>query len=331
MFEGKPRVAITMGDAAGIGPEVTLKALFDPQIQNLARYVVFGNSRYLKFIAQKVLYKKANVYSLKDIKDLERPGKGIAVLDFESLPGKFIWGKINPEIARAALIYIKEAANLCLKGKFAALVTAPVNKEAINQAGFKFSGHTEFLAQFSRVKSFMMMLIGGGWRVILVTRHQPLKKVSRLLSVDKIVEAVELGVEGLKKLGIKKPRIAVAAFNPHAGEGGVLGDEEEKIITPAVKKMKKKGIIVYGPLASDTLFLPRNREKYDAQVVMYHDQGLIPLKMSGFGKAVNVTWGLPFIRTSPGHGTAYELAGKGEADPDSMKEAIKLAVKLAKA
>jgi len=340
MVKKKLRIAITLGDAAGIGPEVTLKALLDPGIRKLARFVIFGNSRYLDFIAKDILRKKVHIYafsSIGEIKKLKGNLPGIIVLDLFRSFGKgrlsakkVSRGKINKQISQAALEYIRRAAKSALAGDFSAVVTAPVNKEAINRAGFKFSGHTEFLAKISKVRNCAMMLIGGGWRVILVTRHLPLKKVSRELSQEKILKTIRFADLGLKKLGLKFPRIAVAALNPHAGEGGFLGDEEKRIITPAIKKAKKKGFSVFGPFPSDTLFLPENKKRFDAQVVMYHDQGLIPLKMSGFEDSVNVTWGLPFIRTSPGHGTAYELAGKGQASAGSMKEAIKLAVKLSK-
>jgi len=330
MLKKKLRIAITLGDAAGIGPEVSLKALFDPNIRKLAQYLIIGDGGYLDFIAKRFIKQKADIYPIKNIKDLGEKAKGIAVLNFGNLPRSFSWGKINKKIAQAALEYIYQAAELAIKGEVSAIVTAPVNKGAINRAGFRFSGHTEFLAGLCKVKKFAMMLIGGGWRVILVTRHLPLKKVSRYLSQEKILEAIELGRQGLKRMGIKKPRIAVASFNPHGGDGGLLGDEEERIISPAIKLAKRKGFSVFGPFASDTLFLPQNKKKYDAQVVMYHDQGLIPLKMSGFEDSVNVTWGLPFIRTSPGHGTAYEIAGRGKANPNSMKAAIKLAVRLVK-
>ena len=343
-------IGISMGDAAGIGPEVTLKALLDPDIRKLAQFVILGDSRCLDFIAHESTGKKlnpvrkfgrkggtfsngVNIYAFSDIKEISRlknNSKDIAVLDFRNLPGRFSRGKINKKIAQAALEYIRKAAKLALAGVFSAVVTAPVNKEAINRAGFRFTGHTEFLAGICKVRRFAMMLIGGSWRVIPVTRHLPLKKVSGSLTKEKILEAIELGANGLKQLGIRKPRLAVAALNPHGGEGGLLGEEEKRIITPAITLARRKGYAVFGPFPGDTLFLPENRKKFDAQVVMYHDQGLIPLKMSGFGNAVNVTWGLPFIRTSPGHGTAYQLAGQGEADPGSMKEAIKLAVKLAK-
>ncbi len=328
----KLRIAITLGDAAGIGPEITLKALLDPDIRKLAQFVILGDSRYLESIAKETTGKKLSIYAFNNIKEIRRfknNFRDIAVLDFRNLSGRFNWGKINKKIAQAAMEYIRKATKLALAGDVSAIVTAPVNKEAINRAGFRFSGHTEFLARFSKVRRFAMMLIGGPWRVILVTRHLPLKKVSGFLTKEKILEAIELGVNGLKQLGIRKPRIAVAALNPHGGEGGFLGEEEKRIIIPAIKLARRKGYTVFGPFPGDTLFLPENRKKFDAQVVMYHDQGLIPLKMSGFGNAVNVTWGLPFIRTSPGHGTAYELAGQGEADPSSMKEAIKLAVRLA--
>jgi 4-hydroxythreonine-4-phosphate dehydrogenase len=223
-----------------------------------------------------------------------------------------------------------EKAVLILKNKRAyALVTAPVNKGAINKSGISFEGHTEYLAKAFGVKKFAMMLCGGKLKVTTVTRHIPLKKVSSAITQASIIEAVELTEHALKKyFGIKKPVIGVCGLNPHCGEGGKIGAEEQDVIIPAIRKIKRSIPGIRGPISGDTIFHIASTGKLDAVISMYHDQGLGPLKMLAFEKGVNVTLGLPFIRTSPDHGTAYDIAGKGIADPSSMKEAIKLAVKM---
>jgi len=223
-----------------------------------------------------------------------------------------------------------EKAVLILKNKGAdALVTAPVNKEAINKSGVFFQGHTEYLAKAFGVNKFAMMLCGDKLRVTTVTRHVPLKKVSAILTQAKIIEAAELTDGALKKyFGIKKPRIGACALNPHCGEGGKIGSEEQDMIIPAIKKIRRSIPGIQGPISGDVIFYMAYHGKLDAVISMYHDQGLGPLKMVAFEKGVNVTLGLPFIRTSPDHGTAYDIAGKDMANPGSMKEAIKLAVKM---
>jgi 4-hydroxythreonine-4-phosphate dehydrogenase len=223
-----------------------------------------------------------------------------------------------------------EKAVLILKNKRAdALITAPVNKGAINKSGIFFEGHTEYLAKAFGVKRFAMMLCGGKLKVTTVTRHIPLKKVSGMLTQAKIIEAAELTEHALKKyFGIKKPAIGVCGLNPHCGEGGKIGTEERDIIIPAIRKIKRSIPGIRGPISGDIIFYMACAGKLDSVISMYHDQGLGPLKMIAFEKGVNVTLGLPFIRTSPDHGTAYDIAGKGIADPSSMKEAIRLAIKM---
>ena len=227
---------------------------------------------------------------------------------------------------------IERAVELLKKRKADALVTAPVNKAAINKFGIPFQGHTEYLAKATNTKKFAMMLCGGPLRVTTVTRHIPLKAISNTITQAKIIEAVRLTDSALKKyFGIKKPRIGVCALNPHCGEGGKIGTEERDIIIPAVRKIRRFIPGIQGPISGDAIFYMAFHGKLDAVISMYHDQGLGPLKMVAFEKGVNVTLGLPFIRTSPDHGTAYDIAGKGIANPGSMKEAIKLAVKMRKA
>ena len=224
---------------------------------------------------------------------------------------------------------IKKAVDILKQGKFDGLVTAPVNKAAINRAGIPFKGHTEYLAGVTNTKKFVMMFCGRGLKVSIVTRHIALKDVPRVLTRDKIEYSVALTYSALKRyFRIPEPAIAVSGLNPHCGEGGLIGRAEKEIIIPAIKKLKRKMPGVEGPFPADAVFYMAYNKKFDAVVSMYHDQGLGPFKMVAFAKGVNVTLGLPFVRTSPDHGTAYDLAGKGIADPDSMKEAIKLAVKM---
>ncbi|MFC1621115.1 4-hydroxythreonine-4-phosphate dehydrogenase PdxA [Candidatus Omnitrophota bacterium] len=224
---------------------------------------------------------------------------------------------------------IKKAVEILNKGDAHGIVTAPVNKSAINKLGVVFKGHTEYLARCTRTKKFAMMFCGGPLKVTLVTRHEPIKNIPKILTREKIIDAVTLTEEALKVyFRIKNPRIGVCGLNPHAGEGGVIGLEEKRVIGPAIKKLKSRITNIRGPLPADTIFYMAYNKGLDAIIAMYHDQGLAPFKMIAFHNGVNVTLGLPFARTSPDHGTAYDIAGKGIANPASMKEAIKLNVKL---
>jgi len=224
---------------------------------------------------------------------------------------------------------VRKAAGILKKGDAQALITAPVNKEAINKSGVPFQGHTEYLAEFTNTKKFAMMLCGGRLKVTTVTRHIPLKNVPDSLTQEKIIEAARLTGEGLKRyFGIKRPKIGVCALNPHCGEGGKIGREEQETIIPAIKKIRRFIPEIQGPISGDVIFYKAYNGMLDAVISMYHDQGLGPLKMIAFEKGVNITLGLPFIRTSPDHGTAYDIAGKGIADPSSMKEAIRFAVNM---
>lgn len=308
-------IAIAIGDVTGIGPEVTLKALVAELTRDDFRYVLIGNGDLLHSLG---LPKNPRV-------EIHDPGI--------SLPRSLSFG--DPLAAKAAMACLKAGAELCLQGKAKALVTAPVSKEAIILAGFKdFVGQTEYLSSLTGASRSVMMLLGADdrdrWlRVALATSHVPLREVARNLSRDKIELAIELASQACRDLGLPRAKVAVCGLNPHAGEGGHLGDEEKKVIEPAVQRCKAKGLDVAGPFAADALFYHVFRGEYDAVVAMYHDQGLVPLKMIGFERGVNWTLGLPFVRTSPDHGTAYDIAGKNEANPSSMVEAIRLAKKLA--
>jgi 4-hydroxythreonine-4-phosphate dehydrogenase len=249
----------------------------------------------------------------------------------EPLPPELASG--SPAVARAAIAWLTDAAQRCLRMEADALVTAPLNKESILRSGLPFIGQTEFLSELAGTNQTAMMLLGqddrGRWlRVALATTHLPLKLVATQLRAEKIELAISLAAKACQDLGLARARVGVCSLNPHAGEGGELGMEEINLITPVVQSMQNKNIDVLGPLAADTLFYQAYRGEYDAVVAMYHDQGLIPLKMVAFENGVNWTLGLPFIRTSPDHGTAYDIAGQGKADPSSMISAIRLAKQL---
>ncbi|MDD5773122.1 MAG: 4-hydroxythreonine-4-phosphate dehydrogenase PdxA [bacterium] len=312
---GKPVIGITMGDPAGIGPEIIGKILLNKNINRICVPLVIGDKRFFVVGANgRSPLCKINIIDLKNAD-----------------PKKIPVGKISAQAGKASIEYIDKAVELIRKGDIQAMVTAPINKESVSLAGLKFPGHTEYLAHLTKTKKFAMMLAGGKIRVVLVTTHMALRDVARNITADKIYEKISIANAGLTKwFGKKKPLIAVCSLNPHGGEGGLFGGEEAEFIEPAIKKAKKENIRVEGPFASDTLFVKANQGMYDAVIVMYHDQGLIPLKMASFGNAVNITLGLPFIRTSVDHGTAFDIAGKGIAGTGSMEAAIKLATQMVK-
>lgn len=295
-------IAIAIGDTTGIGPEVTAKALTAELPGDDTHYVVIGDHPL--------------------VRQLKSERVRIFTPESSSVP------------ALAAMACVKAGAELCLRGEASALVTAPVSKQAIIRAGYKeFIGQTEYLSTLAGTAKTAMMLLGtddaGRWlRVALATTHVPLRKVAEYLTQAKIELAIELATQACLQLRLSRFRVAVCGLNPHAGEGGNLGTEEQTTITPAVHACKANGLDVHGPFAADALFHHVLRGEYDAVVAMYHDQGLAPLKMIAFERGVNWTLGLPFVRTSPDHGTAYDIAGKNIANPSSMIEAIRLAKKL---
>ncbi len=325
------RLAITLGDAAGIGPEVALKSLHFLKNQiNPARILLLGKGSFFSELARRMKLKM----SFSDIPDpaiSSNLGSSVACYLDREFPKKIKYGRSDNHLTSLAVRSIELGAALAMDGLVDAVVTPPVNKAGLKKAGFDIPGHTEYLAKLSGTKRYEMMLVGGNLRVVLVTRHVPLKKVSGLLSQKRIREAISLTAEELEKsFGIKNPRLVVCGLNPHAGEGGHLGLEEIRTIIPAVRSLKLKKIHarITGPLSPDALFHDAYLGRYDAEICMYHDQGLIPLKMISRGRGVNVTLGLPFVRTSPDHGTGYDIAGSFRADPGSMIEAIRLALSL---
>jgi 4-hydroxythreonine-4-phosphate dehydrogenase len=324
-------LGITLGDVTGIGPEVALKALAREVIADEdTRYVLIGDNGVVRELCG-LLGVEA---------DLPRWGERASVAsrvyvhDPETVPLARDLPAGAPEAARAAVRWLREGARLCLAGELAGLVTAPVSKEAIIRSGQPFVGQTEFLSELAGASRSAMMLLGHDdrerWlRVALATTHLPLKDVAAALTIEGIAQTIELAAEACADLGLPRRRIGVCGLNPHAGEGGKMGREELDIISPAVTLTKSRGVEAHGPFAADTLFHRVFHGDFDAVVAMYHDQGLVPLKMVAFDTGVNWTLGLPFVRTSPDHGTAYDLAGRGVADPSSMEAALRLARQLA--
>ena len=329
--EKLPLLGITMGDPAGIGPEVIAKALAGPKLKRLCFPLVIGSRSVMEQTIKK-LKVKLEVRSVQGHEKLTPRAAQIALLDpLEKPLGPYRLGVAAPETGAASVAFVKKAVHLARIGCIDGMVTGPINKEAINMAGCHFPGHTELLADLTQTQESGMMIIGGPLKIMFATTHVAIKDLPSLLTQDKIEKAIRLAQLALTTLfGIKKPKIGVAALNPHAGEHGLFGDEESRVILPAARAAQEHGILASDPMPADTLFGKTARGDYDGVVALYHDQGLIPLKLVAFGTCVNLTVGLPIIRTSVDHGTAYDIVGKGIADPGSLIEAVTLAATLAK-
>ncbi len=319
-----------MGDPAGIGPEIIVKALSLTEVNRICRPVAIGDSSVLKN-AMKVA--KSSPLIINEVKKVDAGNYAPGVLNVMNLDNvqasKLKVGKISTEAGRASIEYVEKAIDLAMDEKVDGIVTGPINKEAIQKAGFRFSGHTELLVKRTKAANHAMMFLSDSIRVVLVTEHLPLSQVSKELDKKRIVNVIKLADKELTKLLDKTPKIGVAGLNPHAGENGIFGPEEEKIIRPAVEEAKKAGINVKGPISADAIFYLANVGMFDCVVAMYHDQGLIPLKLLSFNRSVNITIGLPIIRTSVDHGTGFDIAGKGWANPGSLIQAIKAATLMA--
>jgi 4-hydroxythreonine-4-phosphate dehydrogenase len=325
----KPIISITMGDPAGIGPEIILKAMDRPEVRQTCQPLIVGDPAVLEQTARRL----GRDYSIQSVRITAQVKEKENRVYLYPIPhpkaSQVIAGQADPEFGEAVLKYIRHAARWALQGKVQAMVTAPISKEVIQQGVPAFTGHTEFLARLSKTRSYGMMLAGEKLKVSLVTIHLPLKKALRVLSQEKILQIIQLTHQTLTQwFGIREPHLAVAGLNPHAGEKGSFGSEEEAVIQPAVQAAQDKGIHVSGPYPADTLFYWAAQGRHDAVVALYHDQGLIPLKLLHFENAVNLTMGLPFIRTSVDHGTAYDIAGQNRANPDSLVAAILLAARF---
>jgi 4-hydroxythreonine-4-phosphate dehydrogenase len=324
------RIGISLGDITGIGPEVTLKAIAAELAADETRYVLSGDRNTTERLIEKL---NLNL----TLASLDEANSATRVFITNPLPTP-LPENLSPgaaAAAHAALAWLKDSGERCLRGELDAMVTAPVNKEAIVRAGHKFVGQTEFLSALANTKRTAMMLLGtderGRWlRVALATVHIAIKSVPEKLTAEKLTLAIELAAQSCRELKLPRARIAVCGLNPHAGEGGEFGDEEITTISPVVQTMQQRGFDVVGPLSGDTVFHYALKGEFDAVVAMYHDQGLAPLKAVAFDSGINWTLGLPFIRTSPDHGTAYNIAGQGIANPSSMIAAIRLAKQLAR-
>lgn len=330
MEEGKPIVGITLGDPAGIGPEISIKTFLDESVFEACRPLLIGDLNILKKISRRLRLQvdfrvvnspreavgKRGLVELIDLRNI----------DFE----KLVLGEASAESGKAAIEYIEESVKYALKGEINAIATAPINKKAINMAGSKYIGHTEMLAALCGVKEPLTMFWVKGMKIFFLTRHMPLSEAIKVVKKNKIIEVAIKVYRALRQIGVNSPRIAVAALNPHAGEEGLLGKEEIEEIIPAIEELQKMGLNVAGPIPADSVFHQALEHRYDAVLSLYHDQGHIAAKTVDFYGSVAVTLGLPFIRTSVDHGTAYDISGKGIANPKSLIEAVKLAATLSK-
>lgn len=315
MPDHKPRIALTLGDPNGIGPEVVLRALADESLREAAEFVLVGNESVLRQHA-------------------ERLGLRAGVPVWEVAPGaepEVRWGETTGTAGRLAMRAVERAADACLAGDADAMVTAPISKEAITHAGYRVPGHTEFIAERTRAAGYTMMLVRGGLRVGLVTTHVPVRAVAESVTEGVLLDKLRIIHAALRAdFGIERPTVAVLGLNPHAGDGGVIGREEIEVIEPALEAARAEGLGVAGPFPADAFFGRRAYERHDAVLAMYHDQGLAPFKALAMGGGVNVTAGLPIVRTSPDHGTGFDIAGEGIADASSFSEAVRLAIEIAR-
>ena len=325
------KLAVTMGDPGGIGPEIALKAVCGRKWPSFVKFVLIGCRKVWLDYSKKFKLPAPPECSIINQSNLPRVSlwEPSALYTQAFHDAKWNPGKTGYLEGKSSIAFIRAAVALCMKRKFDGIVTGPICKKSIQTAGCRFPGHTEYLAHLAGHKKIAMMLIGGRLRVVLVTRHLPLASVVKVLTRRKIVEAVEMANLGIKWLKVPQKTIGICALNPHAGDGGLIGKEESKIIIPAIETLRRKGIKVKGPIPADVIFYQALHNKFGAVVAMYHDQGLGPLKMIAFENGVNLTLGLPFVRTSPDHGTAFDIAGRGIASSSSMVEAIKLAIQLA--
>lgn len=324
-----PIVGITMGDPSGIGPEIILKSFGNESVNN-NRVVVIGDFNTMLAASNMLKINAFKLRRVQEISDCSFSHEFLNILDLNLFGiDQLLHGKVNAVSGSAAFECLKKAIELAKNKEIDAIATAPLNKEALHLAGHKYAGHTEILADLTGTKDYAMLLYDKKLSVIHVSTHISLLEAVTGLKRERIEKVTVLAENAMKRLMGKSPRIAVAGINPHSGENGLFGDEEIREIIPAIKNMKAKGLNVEGPVPPDTVFLQALNGKYDVVVAMYHDQGHIPLKLLGFNTGVNITVGLPFIRTSVDHGTAFEIAWQGKASEESMVEAVKLALKLA--
>ena len=326
----KPILAVTLGDAAGSGPELITKAFADPQVRAVCRPLVVGDAATLR-AALSITRVAATVRPIARAAEVADDPSIIDVIDLANLDATaLVRGQISATTGRAAYESIKRAVELTLAGETQAVVTSAINKAALHAAGFLYDGHTELLAELCGQPKVTMMLVAGKLRICHVSTHVSLATAITRARPERILEVVQLAHDGLRRLGIERPHLAVAGLNPHAGEGGLFGTEEIAFITPAVQEANRRGFHVSGPLAGDTIFFRTLQGEFDCAIAMYHDQGHVAAKMLGIWQGVNVTLGLPIIRTSVEHGTDFAHAGQGTGDPRSLVQALTLAAVMAK-
>ena len=327
----RPLIGVSMGDPLGLGPEVIVKALAEPELRSRARFVIFGLEDVLEVAADQV---EVNPFWWREPYDRGvRVGSGVLVADFDDLRPARTNGTREPDplAGHASFRFVEEGARHLREGAIDALVTAPISKQSWNLAGHRFRGHTDYLSRRFDARPINMLFVADALRVALASDHVALFELRNRFTIGLVHQPIDLLDHALRYwFGLERPHIGVLGLNPHAGEGGLLGDEEVRIIEPALAAARNAGIHVSGPLPADTAFVPEVAQRYDGLVAMYHDQGLIPIKMSEFSEAVNVTLGLPIIRTSVGHGTAYDIAGKGIADPANLVTAMNVACNILK-
>ena len=329
MNQPLPVFTISIGDPSGIGPEVAVKACADESLHTLARWVIVGDAWQVAELAEQFGLTVDQV--ITDIDELAHDSR-VSVLDARQISkAEVTVAQVNAECGEAAVNYVRIATQLCIDGKSNAIVTAPINKEAVVATGRKrFCGHTEFIADMCGRDTSRMLLVNDQLCVVHVTTHCSLFDAATKIDVQRIRETIEIGHQAMLHLGFESPRLCICGLNPHAGENGMFGNEESRLIVPAVELAREQGIDITGPFPADTLFMQGVRGKCDMIVAMYHDQGHVPMKLLDFEHTVNVTLGLPIIRTSVDHGTAFDIAGLGKADPEDMKTAMRLAVKMSK-
>jgi len=324
-----PKIGITMGDPTGIGPEIIVKALSMAEPFQACRPIVFGDHEVLSRAIQ-IQHLSATLEIIEEVPENGYLPRKIFLLPLSRLKvASLRFGQPDRACGEAMVTYIEEVVKWVKSGKLDAMTTCPINKQAMNEAGYHFFGHTELLAHLAQASPVAMMFLGSRWKIVLVTTHLPLKDVSKSITSNRILATLRLADEGMKKyFGIPYPKMAVLGLNPHCGEEGLLGEEERREILPAMAEAKTLGMDVEGPFPADSFFALSGRYAFDVVISMYHDQGLIPIKMVDFKEAVNFTLGLPFVRTSVDHGTAYDIAGKGLADPNNLIKALLIASNL---
>jgi 4-hydroxythreonine-4-phosphate dehydrogenase len=331
-MNNRPLLAITLGDPAGIGPEVIVKALRHADVYEQCRPLVLGDQRILVRAMSWIREVNLTFDVVTDPDQGQYQAGVITLLDLQNAdPAAIQPGRVSAAAGRAAVEYVLRACDMTMAGETDAVVTAPLNKEAMNLAGYHYAGHTELLADRTGAEKVSMLLTGPKLRVVHVSTHVALSEAIRRVTSQRVEEVIDLAQRSCQALGIARPRIAIAGLNPHASEGGLFGDQEAKEIQPAIERARARGLQVTDPQPPDTVFLRAVKGDYDIVVAMYHDQGHIPMKLLAFDSGVNVSMGLPIIRTSVDHGTAFDIAGTGKAREESMLEAIKVAVQMAQA